>query len=119
MLAAPDRVGQRTTAILSDQANSLLLSAASVWEIAIKYRLGKLVLPQRPDQLVPELMRASGVVGLPVEHGHALFVATLDDLHTDPFDRLLVAQALVEGVPIVTSDHRISAYEVEVVDART
>jgi len=94
-----------------------LLSAASSWEIAIKYALGRLTLPDEPARYVPDRMRRSAVDGLAVAHAHALAVATLPPLHRDPFDRLLVAQAQLEGLPIITADPAIRRYEVETIDA--
>jgi PIN domain nuclease of toxin-antitoxin system len=98
---------------LSDSANELFLSAASAWEIAIKYALGKLALPAPPASYVPSRMKSSGTSGLPIEHVHALHVASLPDHHRDPFDRLLIAQAQVERIPIVSSDEQFARYDVE------
>ena len=116
MLAHPERIGPKTTRLLGSEAE-LLLSAASAWEIAIKYRLGTLELPETPERYVPERMRLTGMTPLPVEHSHALGVATLADHHRDPFDRLLVSQALVEALPVVTADARLGRYGVDVVAA--
>ncbi len=91
--------------------------ATSAWEIAIKHGLGKLRLPDAPERAVPELMARTGVVALPVLHRHALRVATLPPKHRDPFDRLLVAQAQVEDLSILTSDRSFRRYDVRVIDA--
>jgi PIN domain nuclease of toxin-antitoxin system len=99
--------------LVEDPGTERLLSAVSSWEIAIKYRLGRLPLPEPPQQYVPSRMRAIGAVGVPIEHRHALAVAALELLHRDPFDRLLVAQAGVLGVPILTGDPAIARYPVE------
>ena len=117
MLAAPNRLGPETTELLSSEGNTVFLSAASSWEIAIKYDLGKLPLPEPPGRYVPDRMRRSGVVGIAVEHAHALAVASLPDQHRDPFDRLLVGQAQVEQLPIVSVDPQLARYDVEVIDA--
>lgn len=117
MLTAPDRIAPDVLERLADPETQLLVSAASSWEIAIKYERGRLALPEPPESYVPSRMRRSGVTGLPVSHAHALRVATLEPHHRDPFDRLLVAQAMLEGVPIVTADAALSAYDVEVVVA--
>jgi PIN domain nuclease of toxin-antitoxin system len=111
----PEQVRDDVVGLLADRANTLLLSAASSWEMAIKSRLGKLPLPEPPADYVPERMRLTGVTPLPVEHAHALRVADLPQHHTDPFDRLLVAQAQLLGVPIVTADPQLNAYEVEII----
>jgi PIN domain nuclease of toxin-antitoxin system len=107
----PDRLGEQR-ATIEDERNALLLSAASSWEIAIKYELGKLPLPEAPDRYVPSRMRAIGAQGLPVEHSHALAVAALPPLHRDPFDRLLVAQARLLDLTILTADPSLIQYDV-------
>ncbi len=99
-------------ALLEDRRTERLLSAVSSWEIAIKYRLGRLPLPEPPQRYVPSRMRAIGALGLPIEHSHALAVATLEPLHSDPFDRLLVTQAGLLDVPILTADAAIAQYPV-------
>lgn len=113
----PDRLRDETRATVEDLRNSILLSAASAWEIAIKYRLGKLSLPQPPASYVPDRMRRSGTSPLSVDHAHALKTADLPDHHRDPFDRLLVAQAQLLGLTIITADHQLSAYDVSVLAA--
>ncbi len=115
--ATPERISGEVREQLADPANTLLLSAASSWEIAIKYRLGKLPLPQPPADYVPDRMRRSGVTALPIEHGHALRVADLPDHHNDPFDRLIVAQAQELRIAVVTADEQLSAYSVQIVPA--
>ena len=113
MLAAPDRLSEDARTRLADPSNELLLSAASTWEIAIKVGLEKLTLPGSPERVVPEMIEASGVTPLPVHVAHTLRVAELPHHHRDPFDRLLVAQAQLEGVPICTADPVLARYDVE------
>jgi len=113
----PERVRDDVRARLADERAELLLSAASAWEIAIKHALGKLPLPEAPRTYVPSRMRLDAVDGLPVTHAHALHVATLPNHHGDPFDRLLVAQAQLEKLTIVTVDPQIQRYDVEVLVA--
>lgn len=117
MQADPTRLRDETRHIAEDMANELLLSAASMWEIAIKYRIGKLPLPEPPTTYVPERMRRSGTTPLAVEPVHALRTSELPDHHNDPFDRLLIAQAQILRIPIMTVDRQIRAYDVEVVTA--
>jgi PIN domain nuclease of toxin-antitoxin system len=107
----PERLGKHTS-LIEDQRNELLLSAASSWEIAIKYSLGRLPLPEPPQRYVPTRLRVIGGRALPIEHTHALAVAALEPLHLDPFDRLLVAQAGLLDVPILTADPVIARYPV-------
>lgn len=117
MLATPERLSARARGLLVSSDTELLLSAASAWEIAIKHGLGKLALPAAPAVAVPELMAQSGVTALPITHAHALATAALPPLHRDPFDRLLIAQAQLERLPIMTADPAIGRYEVEVLAA--
>jgi len=117
MLAAPERLSEPSRALVVSTDNELLLSAASAWEIAIKYALGKLRLPETPGDLIPRLMTRTGITPLPVQHRHALHVATLPPRHRDPFDRLLVAQAQLEGLPILTADKNLALYDVETLRA--
>lgn len=114
---APERLSERSLAIVSDSSNELLLSAASAWEIAIKHALGKLRLPSPPGEYVPRRLETSGTTALPVELRHALHVATLPAHHRDPFDRLLVAQAQLERLPLISADPQLAAYDVEVLPA--
>jgi PIN domain nuclease of toxin-antitoxin system len=100
--------------ILEDAETTLLLSAVSSWEIAVKWELGKLELPEPPERFVPDRMQRNGIEGLAVLHSHALGVASLPRHHRDPFDRMLIAQALAEGIPLLTGDDAIRAYDVEV-----
>jgi len=108
----PERLGEHLP-LVEDRNTELLLSAASSWEIAIKHRLGRLPLPEPPQRYVPTRMRAVGAQGLAIEHPHALAVAQLEPLHRDPFDRLLVAQARLLDVPILTADPMVARYPVQ------
>lgn len=103
---------------LGDPATQRYLSAASVWEIAIKYAIGKLPLPEPPAIYVPERMRLSGFGGLAITDKHALAAAALPPHHRDPFDRILVAQARIEGLALVTADAILEAYDVHTVRVR-
>lgn len=114
---SPERLGARAFEAVSSTANELVLSAASAWEIAIKYRLGKLPLPEPPARYVPERVLRHGVTWLPIAPHHALAVADLPELHGDPFDRLLVAQAMAEGLTLVTADGALAAYGVAILAA--
>jgi PIN domain nuclease of toxin-antitoxin system len=117
MLSAPERLSKKTRALVVSSDNELLLSAASAWEIAIKQALGKLQLPEPSEEYVPSLMDRTGMTPLPVLHRHALRVATLPAHHSDPFDRLLIAQAQLEQVPLLTADKAFRLYDVETITA--
>lgn len=86
------------------------LSAASAWEIAVKHGLGRLPLPSPPDRFVREMREAHGVAPLPIDEESALHVTRLPALHRDPFDRMLVSQAIVHGLTILTPDPLIAQY---------
>jgi PIN domain nuclease of toxin-antitoxin system len=114
MLAAPERLSAGGRRLVLSLDHELLLSAASAWEIAIKHALGKLKLPGKPAELVPEWMTRTGVTPLAVLHRHALHVAALPPHHRDPFDRMLVAQAQLEQLAILTADRQFARYDVTV-----
>jgi PIN domain nuclease of toxin-antitoxin system len=95
---------------IADPANEPLVSTACVWEIAIKRSLGKLTAP---DDL-PDRISGGGFAWLPISAEHAWMVRDLPRHHGDPFDRVLVAQALIERLPIITADPHFDAYGVEV-----
>lgn len=107
---APARLSAATHELLTNPENELFLSAASSWEIAIKWRLGKLPLPKPPAEYVPPAMARQGVLELPVRHRHALHLASLPNPHHDPFDRLLAAQAATEELRLLTADRKMAEY---------
>jgi PIN domain nuclease of toxin-antitoxin system len=117
MTAAPKRFGPSTRRLLQSQTTTLFFSAASAWEIAIKHGLGKLALPEAPSAYVEDRLRRTRTTALPVSVAHALRVAELPPLHRDPFDRLLVAQAQLERLSVLTADPQLAAYDVEIVEA--
>ncbi len=114
-LVSPQRIDAGALKHLEDPANDLYLSSVSSWEIAIKYRLGKLPLPLPPDELIPSRMARDGILPLVVEHRHAQHVWKLPDHHRDPFDRLLISQAALEGLTLFTADRQLAAYDVRCV----
>ena len=114
MVVTPDRLSPAARRLVSSDDNDLVLSAASAWEIAIKHTLGKLKLPGAPGDLVPEWMTRTGVTPLAVLHRHALHVTSLPPHHRDPFDRLLVAQAQVEDLTVLTADRQFERYAVKI-----
>lgn len=111
MQVSPDRLSAEARSLASDPGTDLYLSAASSWEIAVKWQLGKLPLPESPRLYVPSRMERQGVLGLPVQHHHCLAVAELPAHHRDPFDRVLLAQAQIEGLAFMTADEALRAYE--------
>ena len=105
----PKRLSAAARKLLNDPRNELLFSAASLWEIAIKNTLGREDLRVEPRLLRRGLLD-NGYVELPITSQHAVSIDTLPHLHKDPFDRLLLAQALSEGVTLVTADTQLARY---------
>jgi PIN domain nuclease of toxin-antitoxin system len=109
------RFSPAAKAVLSDPANEVYLSSISVVEMAIKIRLGKLTLPLPLDQFVRRITAAMRAIELPLLTQHASALAALPLHHRDPFDRLLVTQALAERLQLVTADSQITRYGVPVI----
>jgi PIN domain nuclease of toxin-antitoxin system len=105
----PERLSARAKRLLNDPGNELLFSAASLWEITIKTALGREDFRVEPRVLRRALLD-NGYVEVPVTSEHAVSVDALRPLHKDPFDRLLLAQALVEGITLLTADAQLSRY---------
>ena len=110
----PGRLSGAARAFILDPSNVVLLSVASMWEIVIKHALGKLQLQKSLDAIVRE-QQANGIQVLPIRLEHVLAVAGLPAIHSDPFDRLLIAQATVEGARVLSADPVIARYPVPVV----
>ena len=112
------RLGAKARKALEDAGIEVVFSAASAWEIAIKARLGRLHAPPDLATFLTDQITINGFRVLPIKLEHAARVRHLDDHHRDPFDRLLVAQAILEGLTLVTSDAVMDRYPVTVLDAR-
>jgi len=113
-ITADHRLSQRSIELISDGNNELLFSAASGWEIAVKAGLGRLDVPDPLDRFVSEHLLLNHIGVLPIQLSHALHVVALPQLHRDPFDRMLIAQAQVERVPLLSSDRRLADYGIDV-----
>ena len=98
-----------------DPTNEVYLSAVSVWEIARKYAQGRLSLPSHPSTLIPAVRKDSGIASLSLTETDVLAAEKLQLFHKDPFDRMLIAQALMGGLAIVTSDRAFDPYPVRVI----
>ena len=101
--------------VLTAPDNELFFSLVSLWEVAIKLKTGKLHLPGTSVNYVHNEMTAYGLKLLPIRYEHILRLEMMPRLHGDPFDRLLIAQALHEGLPMLTADAQFRAYGVDVV----
>ena len=100
--------------LIGDNRNTLYWSAASSWEVSIKYQLGRLPLPDAPEQFLPAELRKNRIESLAMIDEHAFQAGRLTRYHRDPFDRMLVAQAQVEGLGLITNDDSIRQYDVNV-----
>ena len=109
----PQRLSPKVQNVFRDLGQEMFLSAASAWEIAIKFASGKLRLPEPPATYVVRRMADQGVRPIAVSHQHALAVASLPPHHRDPFDRLLVAQANLEDMVLISSDRIFLNYSVQ------
>ena len=112
--SAPAKLSGPALALCTDSAHDLVVSVASLWEIQIKRQLGKLDLRLPLGEIVAHQQETNGVTILPVTQAHVLALEQLPTLHKDPFDRILVAQALVEGAALVSADPVLKSYPVEV-----
>jgi PIN domain nuclease of toxin-antitoxin system len=108
-------VSEPARVLLSDGATDVSFSMASAWEIAIKVGGGRMVLPETVERYVPDRLRHHGFDLMSIELPHVFRAGKLPQIHGDPFDRLLVAQAQVEGLAILTADPVISRYDVETI----
>ncbi|MGK7945373.1 MAG: type II toxin-antitoxin system VapC family toxin [Microcystaceae cyanobacterium] len=101
--------------MISDSNNTIYFSVVSAWKIIIKVGTGKLSLPENPEIYLPSRLISNQFETLPVFMSHVLQINRLANFHKDPFDRLLIAQSLVEDIPIITVDRLISQYPVEII----
>jgi PIN domain nuclease of toxin-antitoxin system len=112
--SAPDEMSERASTLCRDPANELILSVASLWEMQVKAQLGKLTLRKPLRFLVEEQREANGLQLLSIQPEHTFALDSLPLLHKDPFDRIIVAQAKVEGLRLLSHDSIIHEYPVVV-----
>ena len=108
----PERIPEHISGLIEDRGNQIAVSVASVWEIAIKYPLGRADAPPVSGHQAIAEFEAAGFTLLNVTPAHAAIVGRLPPIHADPFDRLMLAQAIIEGMQFVTYDRRLARYEV-------
>jgi PIN domain nuclease of toxin-antitoxin system len=113
-MADSPQLSPAARAQIPDPGNEVYLSAVSVWEIAREYAQGRISLPSHPSTLIPAVRRDSGIASLSLTETDALAAEKLQPFHKDPFDRMLIAQALMSGLVIVTSDSAFDPYPVRV-----
>lgn len=111
--AADKQLSPKAVKLISDAKNHVFVSAVSGWEIAIKSRLGKLPLPETPDVFMAAMLKQHAFEVLEISMSHAVAEFDLASHHSDPFDRLLITQAELEGFTLITNDALIAKYDVE------
>jgi PIN domain nuclease of toxin-antitoxin system len=109
------RLSDRAHRLVGDGVNEVFFSAVSAWEIVVKTSLGRLELQDDPDSFISGGVQANAFEVLPIHLNHALWVYQLPDLHRDPFDRMLVAQAKSEELAILTADRKVAQYPVDTI----
>lgn len=109
----PEKLSEKAVAACQDNSNSLILSVVSAWEMQIKMQLGKLKISRPMEELIRTQQQANALQILPVELAHVLDLNNLPSHHKDPFDRLLIAQANIEGATLVSVDPAFSSYGVQ------
>ncbi len=112
IVADAAELSARARDLFTDPDNDVFLSSVSAWEIAVKHELGKLPLPEPPERFVPEQRHAHGIARLSIEEEATLAVHRLPAVHRDPFDRMLVGQAIAGGLVLLTPDPWIGRYPV-------
>jgi PIN domain nuclease of toxin-antitoxin system len=110
LLGEPERIAPRARREIEDTSNAVLISAVSAWEIATKHAIGKLPLPESPQTLLERAVAELRALEISITARHALLSASLPNHHRDPFDRLLVAQAILEEATLVTADGLLRPY---------
>jgi PIN domain nuclease of toxin-antitoxin system len=110
----PEKLSEKALTACQDNSNTLILSVVSVWEMQIKMQLGKLKISRPIEKLIKTQQQANGLQVLPIELAHVLSLSGLPSHHKDPFDRLLITQANVEGAILVSVDLVFSSYSVKV-----
>lgn len=109
-----EKISQAGLEILERGEEEVYLSAASSWEVVIKMQLGKYDLPEMPGSYIPKRLAEQGIRSLPITQNHTLRVYDLPRYHADPFDRLIIAQAIAENMTVLTADRSFGKYPVEV-----
>ena len=115
IVAGHPRLSPRAGDVFRSPEHEVYLSAASAWEIAVKHGLGRLPLPEPPERFVPAMRDHHGIESLAIDEESVLQTTRLPALHRDPFDRLLVCQAIVHGMTLLTPDPLVTQYPARVI----
>jgi len=111
----PNKLSPQMTKLLTEKSNILIISVVSIWEMQIKLQLGKLQFKQPLTEMISSQQKINGINILPITLSHVLALQNLPDYHKDPFDRLLISQAIVEKMILVSNDEMIKKYPIQVV----
>ena len=114
-IAEPDKLSETVSGTMANVGNALLLSAASGWEAALLWKLGRISLPSEPQRFIPEALHRLSITPLPIGFDTSIAAATLPMIHRDPFDRLIVAEAGKLDIPVLSKDRVLKRYEIQVI----
>ena len=115
MITDSPRLSARARELFRAPDHDVFLSSASAWEIATKHSLGRLTLPQSPERYIPAMREQHGIYPLSIDEESVLQTTRLPALHRDPFDRMLIAQSMEEGSPLITADPMFKRYPIRVI----
>lgn len=115
LISDDDSLSQSARELFQNPQNEVFLSVVSVWEITVKYQLGKLPLPQHPRHYIPQQRTRHYIESLSLHEEAIQHLANLPEIHRDPFDRMLICQAVEEGLVLLTPDPLIQQYPVKVI----
>ena len=113
IIVGSDKLSETAIKLFQDPSNEVFLSSASSWEISVKCNIGKLTLPKTPQEFIPTRRATYGIQTLPIDEESTLQLNKLPNIHNDPFDRILISQALNHSLTILTPDKEISQYPVK------
>ena len=113
MAGDPGQLSERVTEIVLDQRNKLYLSAASGWEIVLLHRLHRIDIPDKPQRFIPEVMQRLSILPIPIGFSTVIAAAMLPLIHRDPFDRIIIAEAVKQKMTVITKDHKFIEYGVK------
>jgi PIN domain nuclease of toxin-antitoxin system len=114
LLKEPEKLNQRALDLLEDGNQNVFLSSVTSWEVVIKFAIGRLTLPKKPEELLSEIFTNFAFQPLSITHAHSLAVGELVFHHRDPFDRMLIAQARSENLVLLTADSMFEKYPVDI-----
>ncbi|MGK7886098.1 MAG: type II toxin-antitoxin system VapC family toxin [Crocosphaera sp.] len=114
-LSEPEKLNSQASDLISDSANKIYLSTASIWELGIKAKLGKIQLPEPFETFVPNRLQVFQTIPLPITASHAITAATLPLHHKDPFDRMIIAQGQSENLAILSNDNAFHDYDITLI----